>query len=103
MHFHRLDNADYPTALLVLDGCDIVLPALGMFVLNIVQSFPGVQVPQCVLVLSKAAPYSQVCAQILLTSTEELQIDTGEDAILPEEVVHVGELGKLDSAKLFSN
>ncbi|EGZ25844.1 hypothetical protein PHYSODRAFT_487148 [Phytophthora sojae] len=77
----ELDNADYPTALLVLDGCDIVLPALGMFVLNIVQSFPGVQ--------------------ILLTSTEELQIDTGEDAILPEEVVHVGELGKLDSAKLF--
>ncbi|KAE8895210.1 hypothetical protein PF005_g12480 [Phytophthora fragariae] len=77
----EMENADYPATLLVLDGCDIVLPALGMFVLNIVQAFPSVQ--------------------ILLTSTKEVQIDTGEDSILPEEVVHVGELGKLDSAKLF--
>ncbi|GMF65091.1 unnamed protein product [Phytophthora lilii] len=38
---------------------------------------------------------------ILLTSTEELQIDAGDDNILTEEVVHVEELGKLDSAKLF--
>ncbi|KAG6586579.1 uncharacterized protein IUM83_16190 [Phytophthora cinnamomi] len=77
----EMDSANYPATLLVLDGCDIVLPALGMFVLNIVQTFPGVQV--------------------LLTSSEELQIDTGEDSIIPEEVVHVGELSKLDSAKLF--
>ncbi|KAL4110536.1 hypothetical protein PRIC1_002227 [Phytophthora ramorum] len=75
------DPENYPTSLLVLDGCDVVLPALEIFVLNIVRAFPGVQ--------------------ILITSTEKLQIDTQDDEELPEEAVHVEELGKLDSAKLF--
>ncbi|KAL3667274.1 hypothetical protein V7S43_007506 [Phytophthora oleae] len=72
------DPKNYPTTLLVLDGCDVVLPALEVSVLNIIRSFPGVQ--------------------ILLTSTEKLQIDSDTD---DEEAVHVDELGKLDSAKLF--
>ncbi|KAG3185390.1 hypothetical protein PC128_g13310 [Phytophthora cactorum] len=75
------DPANYPTTLLVLDGCDVVLPALEVFVLNIIRSFPSVQ--------------------ILLTSTEKLRLDSDEDEVLPEEAIHVEELGKVDSAKLF--
>ncbi|OWZ11845.1 hypothetical protein PHMEG_00015073 [Phytophthora megakarya] len=75
------DPANYPTTLLVLDGCDVVLPALEVFVLNIVRAFPSIQ--------------------ILLTSTEKLQIDIDDDKTLTEEAIHVEELGKLDSAKLF--
>ncbi|KAG7378893.1 hypothetical protein PHYPSEUDO_009325 [Phytophthora pseudosyringae] len=75
------DPANYPTALLVLDGCDVVLPALEVFVLNILRSFPDVQ--------------------ILLTSTEKVQVDTDEDEVLLEEAIHVEELGKVDSARLF--
>ncbi|KAF4133345.1 FHA(forkhead-associated) domain-containing protein [Phytophthora infestans] len=75
------DPANYPTTLLVLDGCDVVLPALEVFVLNIIRSFPSVQ--------------------ILVTSTEKLQLDTDGGDYLREEAIHVKELGKADSAKLF--
>ncbi|ETL29472.1 hypothetical protein L916_17356 [Phytophthora nicotianae] len=75
------DPANYPTTLLVLDGCDVVLPALEVFVLNIIRSFTSVQ--------------------ILLTSTEKLRLDSDEDEAIPEEAIHVEELGKSDSAKLF--
>ncbi|KUF75918.1 hypothetical protein AM587_10010106 [Phytophthora nicotianae] len=77
----RTDPANYPTTLLVLDGCDVVLPALEVFVLNIIRSFTSVQ--------------------ILLTSTEKLRLDSDEDEAIPEEAIHVEELGKSDSAKLF--
>lgn len=75
------DPANYPTTLLVLDGCDTVLPALEVFVMNLLRSFSGVQ--------------------ILLTSTEKLQLDSAEGEVLPVEVIHVEELGKVDSARLF--
>lgn len=74
------DPANYPTTLLVLDGCDVVLPALEVSLLNIIRSFPSVQ--------------------ILLTSTKKLLISSDQDEALLEEAVHVEELGKLDSAKL---
>lgn len=37
----------------------------------------------------------------MLTSTEQLRIDTDKDEVFPEEAIHIEELGKLDSAKLF--
>ncbi|KAK1932423.1 hypothetical protein P3T76_012007 [Phytophthora citrophthora] len=75
------DPDNYPTTLLVLDGCDVVLPALEVSVLSIIRSFPSVQ--------------------IMLTSTEKLVVDSDQDQALLEETVHVEELSKLDSAKLF--
>lgn len=54
---YRTDPANYPTTLLVLDGCDVVLPALEVFVLNIIRSFSSVQVQyfillnQCILLM----------------------------------------------------
>uniref|UniRef100_M4BFG4 Uncharacterized protein n=1 Tax=Hyaloperonospora arabidopsidis (strain Emoy2) TaxID=559515 RepID=M4BFG4_HYAAE len=76
-----MDLADHLATLVVLDGCDIVLPALEIFILNIVRAFP--------------------CVQILLTSIEKLQIEANDGEVLTKETVHVEELGKLDCAKLF--
>ncbi|CAI5733242.1 unnamed protein product [Hyaloperonospora brassicae] len=70
--------ANHLSTLVVLDGCDVVLSALEMFVLNTVRAFSWVQ--------------------ILLTSTEKLHIDGG---VLPTETICIDELGKLDCAKLF--
>ncbi|KAL7685073.1 putative forkhead-associated (FHA) domain, SMAD/FHA domain superfamily [Plasmopara halstedii] len=75
------DPSNYPTTLLVLDGCDIVLPALEVFLMNVLRSFPSVQ--------------------ILLTSTEKVQLDSAENEVLSMEAIHIEELGRLDGAKLF--
>ncbi|CAI5746033.1 unnamed protein product [Peronospora destructor] len=75
------DPSYYPTTLVVLDGCDIVLPVLEVFVLNTIRTFPGVQ--------------------ILITSAERVRIDTDDDEFMPERAICIEELGKLDCARLF--
>uniref|UniRef100_A0AAV1VIX8 Uncharacterized protein n=1 Tax=Peronospora matthiolae TaxID=2874970 RepID=A0AAV1VIX8_9STRA len=77
----EMDLADHLATLVVLDSCDIALPALEIFILNIVRAFP--------------------CVQILLTSIEKLQIEVNDGEVLTRETIHVEELGKLDCAKLF--
>lgn len=77
--YDERDRANEPTALLIFDGCDVVLPAFKSFVNDITQRFPRVQ--------------------LLLTSTDELTVSA--DGALTEQAIHVEELSKMDSAKLF--